>query len=154
MYRWIRLFVAVAAAGALLAEAAAHATGAPLVHPKWRVVRGTEFRYAGASDRYLAVVHGYTGSGQLTLIDEQTGKSQTPSLRNCGNALVSSDQVLFGGPWLLVQCAIEPGDRSGGCGSCAPSYVLYNLDGGQWTESTSPRNAKVSATWSASDAIG
>ena len=38
--------------------------------------------------------------------------------------------LLFGGPWLLAQCSIEPGTP---CCS-VPPYVLYNLDSGQWTD--------------------
>jgi hypothetical protein len=93
------------------------------------VVVGSEFLYAGASDRYVAIVHGFSAD-QLTLIDEQTGTSQTPPLGSCGAAYTSLDQLLFGGPWLLVQCSIDRGNPAGSF----PAYVLYNLDSGQWTD--------------------
>ena len=65
------------------------------MHPKWGwVVVSSEFLYAGASDRYVAIVHGFT-TDQLTLIDEQTGTSQTPSIGPCGGA---TKVLLFGGP--------------------------------------------------------
>ena len=96
------------------------------MHPKWRVVVSSEFLSAGASDRYVAIAHGFT-TDQLTLIDEQTGTSQTPSIGPCGGA---ENVLLFGGPWLLAQCSIEPGTP---CCS-VPPYALYNLDSGQWTD--------------------
>ena len=96
------------------------------MHPKWRVVVSSEFLSAGASDRYVAIAHGFT-TDQLTLIDEHTGTSQTPSIGPCGGA---ENVLLFGGPWLLAQCSIEPGTP---CCS-VPPYALYNLDSGQWTD--------------------
>lgn len=107
--------------------AAASGTSEPgVTHPHWRVVVGSEFLYAGASDRYVAIVHGFAAD-QLTLIDEQTGTSQTPPLGPCGGAM---NVLVFGGSWLLAQCSIQPGTP---CCS-VPPYVLYNLDSGQWTD--------------------
>lgn len=127
-------FLVVVLLGAVVCSAAASSTpkssSEPLVvHPKWREVVRSEFLYAGASDRYAAIVHGFTAD-QLTLIDEQTGTSQTRSLGSCAGAYTSSDQLLFGGPWLLVQCSIDRGNPAG----IYPAYVLYNLDSGRWTD--------------------
>ena len=118
-----------AAVGSAAAASAPRGSSEPLVvHPKWRVVVSSEFLYAGASDRYVAIVHGFA-TDQVTLIDEQTGTSQTPTLGPCAGAM---NVLLFGGPWLLAQCSIQPGNPHPD-GPVTP-YVLYNVDSGQWTD--------------------
>src|SRR5437588_7105976 len=65
----IRVVVAVfAVVVALSASIAVSAARPVVVHPRWRVVV-SELSYAGATDRYVGIVHGYKGAGQLTLID-------------------------------------------------------------------------------------
>jgi hypothetical protein len=109
---------------ALPASSAVSAARPVLVHPRWRVVV-SELLYAGANDRYVGIVHGYKGGGQLTLIDEQPGQEEALTPPNCSRLNSPVDQLQLGGPWLMVGCG-DPGTSDF-------TYMLYNIPGGQWT---------------------
>jgi hypothetical protein len=71
--------------------------------PKWRVVPGSKYDSAVATDRYVAIFRAAPASnGLLTLIDEQTGKRKTLSIPSCSTDWYA--QPTFGGGWLMVGC--------------------------------------------------
>lgn len=120
-----RVFVAVLAVVVTLPVSVAVGAARPVVvRPSWRVVVSGELLYAGADDRYVAIVHGYAGGGQLTIIDEQTGQGRTLTPPNCSR-LDSADGLQFGGPWLMVGC--------GGLTTPDLTYLLYDLRSSRWT---------------------
>ena len=113
--------VVVAAPGSVAFGAA----GPVVVHPNWRVVAPNEPSSVVANDRYVGILHGYTGRVQLTLIDEQTGAEEMLSPPSCWQL---SAPLLLGGPWLMVGC--------GNPDTPDLTYMLYNIASGQWTPFT------------------
>jgi hypothetical protein len=125
----IRLVVAVWVLVLWVPSASATAKAPPkpvLLTLKWRLVMRAPqhgLGAVGASDRYVAIVHGvYGGAAHLMLIDDQTGRRKNLSPPVCPNI----NSPTFGGPWLLVTC-------SPGFNSTPPTYELYNLHTGRWT---------------------
>jgi hypothetical protein len=95
----------------------------------WRVVVRTRLQYAVASNQYIAILTG-TGGGLVTLLDQQTGKRKTLSPPGCSIPNdtwdTSSQPLIFGYPWLLVECGQPPP-------SYRETYDLYNIQTGEWT---------------------
>jgi hypothetical protein len=125
--RAVVLILVLLVAAPLQSAAARKPSGPVVLDLKWRSV-GNGAQYLAASDRYAALLHYATpaGTAGLTLIDEQTGRRRHLAPPACVGPDGSWYPMMFGGPWLIVDCGQQPPMN-------LPTYSLYNVASGQWS---------------------